>query len=51
MTTTKIDAVVLLMTPRRAESFGEKVAALQEAYGTDSVVDIVERALEEACGR
>lgn len=40
--------VVMLMTVSRAQAFGEKVAALQKAWGTPSVVDTVERAITGA---
>lgn len=40
--------VVMLMTASRAAAFGEKVAALQKAWGTSTVVDTVVRAVEEA---
>jgi hypothetical protein len=40
--------VVMLMTVSRAQAFGEKVATLQKAWSTASVVDTVERAIVEA---
>jgi ParB-like chromosome segregation protein Spo0J len=40
--------IVMLMTVSRAAAFGEKVATLQKAYGTRTVVDTVERAVDEA---
>lgn len=40
--------IVMLMTVSRAQAFGEKVATLQKAYGTKTVVDTVERAITEA---
>lgn len=40
--------VVMLMTVSRAQAFGEKVATLQKAWGTATVVDTVERAVVEA---
>jgi hypothetical protein len=43
--------VVMLMTVSRAQAFGEKVARLQKAWATASVVDTVERAIDEAVGR
>lgn len=42
--------VVMLMTVSRAQAFGEQVARLQKAWGTASVVDTVERAINEAVG-
>lgn len=43
--------IVMLMTVSRAQAFGEKVARLQKAYGTRTVVDTVERAIDEAVER
>jgi len=43
--------IVMLMTVSRAQKFGEKVARLQKAYGTSTVVDTVERAIDEAVER
>lgn len=43
--------IVMLMTVSRAQAFGEKVAKLQKAYETRTVVDTVERAIDEAVGR
>lgn len=43
--------IVMLMTVSRAAAFGEKVARLQKAYETRTVVDTVERAIGEAVGR
>lgn len=40
--------IVMLMTVSRAQSFGEKVARLQKAWSTRTVVDTVERAIDEA---
>lgn len=40
--------IVMLMTVSRAQAFGEKVATLQKAFGTKTVVDTVERAITEA---
>lgn len=40
--------IVMLMTVSRAQAFGEKVATLQKAYETRTVVDTVERAITEA---
>lgn len=40
--------VVMLMTVSRAQAFGEKVGRLQKAWGTASVVDTVERAIDQA---
>lgn len=40
--------VVMLMTVSRAQAFGEKVARLQKFYGTKTVVDTVERAVDQA---
>ncbi len=40
--------IVMLMTVSRAQAFGEKVRALQKHYGTATVVDTVERAIDEA---
>lgn len=43
--------IVMLMSMSRAAAFGEKVRTLQKHYGTASVVDTVERAIDDACGR
>lgn len=43
--------IVMLMTVSRAAAFGEKVARLQKTYETRTVVDTVERAIDEAVGR
>ncbi len=43
--------IVMLMSVSRAAAFGEKVRTLQKEYGTGSVVDTVERAIDEACER
>lgn len=40
--------VVMLMTVSRAQAFGEKVAHLQKAWSTRTVVDTVERAVDVA---
>lgn len=40
--------IVMLMTVSRAQAFGEKVARLQKSYGTRTVVDTVERAIDHA---
>jgi hypothetical protein len=40
--------VVMLMTVSRAQAFGAKVAELQKAWGTSTLVDTVERAVEQA---
>lgn len=40
--------VVLLMPVSRAQAFGEKLAALQKSWGTTTIVDTVERAVDEA---
>lgn len=45
------EPVVLMLAPGRAAEFGANLRRLQEAYGTDSVVDTVERALDAACDR
>jgi hypothetical protein len=43
--------IVMLMTVSRAQAFGEKVQRLQKSFGTSTVVDTVERAIDEAVGR
>lgn len=43
--------IVMLMTVSRAQAFGEKVARLQKAYETRTVVDTVERAIDDAVER
>lgn len=43
--------IVMLMSVSRAAAFGEKVRTLQKHYGTASVVDTVEKAIDEACAR
>lgn len=43
--------VIMLMTVTTAAEFGERVAKLREAYGLQSVVDTVVRAVTEACDR
>jgi ParB-like chromosome segregation protein Spo0J len=43
--------IVMLMSVSRAAAFGEKVRKLQKHYATSSVVDTVERAIDEACDR
>lgn len=43
--------IVMLMTVSRAQAFGEKVQRLQKSYGTSTVVDTVERAVDEAVSR
>lgn len=43
--------IVMLMTITRAKTFGDKVARLQKFYETRTVVDTVERAIDEAVGR
>lgn len=40
--------IVMLMSVSRAAAFGEKVRKLQKHYGTASVVDTVERAVDDA---
>lgn len=40
--------IVMLMTVSRAQAFGEKVGRLQKAFGTSTVVDTVERAIDNA---
>lgn len=40
--------IVMLMTVSRAQAFGEKVARLQKAFETRTVVDTVERAVDNA---
>lgn len=40
--------IVMLMTVSRAQAFGEKVARLQKSYETRTVVDTVERAIDDA---
>lgn len=45
-----LESVVLVMTADRARVFGGHVQALQEVWGTGSVVDTVERAVSE-CAR
>jgi hypothetical protein len=51
MTEEPVREVVLLFTVRRAQAFAEKVAALQQAWGTQTVVETVERAVDEAAAR
>jgi ParB/Sulfiredoxin domain len=43
--------IVMLMSVTRAAAFGDKVRKLQKHYGTASVVDTVERAIDDACER
>lgn len=43
--------IVMLMTVSRAQAFGEKVARLQKSYETRTVVDTVERAINEAVAK
>ena len=40
--------VVLLMSNRAAQAFAAQIGRLQRRYGTESVVDTVRRALDEA---
>jgi hypothetical protein len=46
--TEPVREVVLLLTVARAQAFGEKVAALQRTWGTRTLVETVERAVDEA---
>jgi ParB-like chromosome segregation protein Spo0J len=43
--------IVMLMTVSRAQAFGEKVARLQKFYETRTVVDTVERAVDDAIAK
>lgn len=40
--------IILLMSPERAQAFGDQIAELQAAYGTSTVTDTIERAVNEA---
>lgn len=44
-------SIYLIMTPERARAFGSNLTRLQEAYETRSVVDTIERAIDDAVER